>query len=299
MPAPIVLFAYKRADLLQRTLAALQRNHLAADSELYVYVDGPKTPFDVPGVAEVRRVVEQLRGFRRVHRHYAERNQGLANAIIRGVSEVVSAHGRAVILEDDIVTAPNFLDFVNQGLTQYEYDPEVFSIGGYAFPFERPFGYADDVFFYGRTCAWGWGIWADRWFQTDWNVPDFEQFMRDPARREAFNHYGSDRVRMLRRTMDGELDTWDIKLCYEQFKRGQLTVYPTVSKTENIGFHASGGSHTNVFNRYKTQLDKGAVRQFQMPRTVAEHPDYTRQFRHQFSVGVRAINRLKTIVGMR
>lgn len=297
--APIVLFAYKRADHLQHTLAALQQNHLAADSELYIFVDGPKHPFDLPSVTQVRREVEQISGFRRVHRHIADRNQGLATSIIGGVSQVLEKHGRAVILEDDIVTSPNFLDFINQGLTDYEHHPEVFSVSGYTLPFERPFGYQQDVYFFGRTCPWGWGIWADRWFRTDWNVSDFETFRRDPQQRQAFNHYGSDRFRMLRRTLDGELDTWDIRLCYEQFKRGQLTVYPALSKTENIGFNLEGGSNTNVFNRYRTPLDPGQKRRFWMPNQVTENSHYTQQFRHQYSVGVRAVNRLKTIAGMR
>ena len=300
MPAPIVLFAYKRPGELRQTLLALQANFLAPQSELYVFIDGPKKPSDVAKVEQVKAIAEGITGFSRVHLHISNTNRGCANAIISGVSQVLREHASVVVVEDDIVTTPNFLDFVNQSLTYYANHLKVFSVGGYTFPFKQPADYTHDVYFYGRTCAWGWGIWADRWFGTDWSVTDFNSFMADDTQRKAFNYYGSDRVRMLRRALTNEIDTWDILLCYEQFKRKQLTVYPTVSKVENIGFYsADGATNTNVYNRYQTQLDDGLRRVFSLPDQVGEHNLYTRQFQHQFSLGVRLLNRLKTVAGLR
>lgn len=299
MPAPIALFAYKRAAELQRTIKALQANYLAAQSDLYVFVDGPRRPVDEAKVAEVRALARQITGFRSVTLHLNDANAGCASAIIMGVSTVLVAHDRVIVVEDDIVTTPNFLDFINQGLDQYRDHPRIFSIGGYTFPFARPAGYTDDAYVYGRTCAWGWGIWADRWANTDWAISDFDQFMADPAQRRAFNKYGSDRVRMLRRAVQGEIEAWDIRLCYAQFKRRQLTLYPTVSKVNNIGFESGEGVNTNVYNRYQTIQDEGSQRQFQLAADPAEHPLYTRQFQQQFSLPVRVINRLRTVVGIR
>lgn len=299
MTAPIALFAYKRADAFRRSVAALQANHLAADSELYVFIDGPKHPDDQPKVEAVREVARQLTGFRAVHLHVSKDNRGCAQAIIGGVSRVLREHSSVIVVEDDVVTAPNFLDYINQGLETYADNPTIFSIGGYTFPLPQPADYPHDVYFYGRTCAWGWGIWADRWAKTDWTVADYPQFMANPEQRRAFNYYGSDRVRMLRRTMEGELDTWDIRLCYALFKQRGLTVLPTVSKTSNIGFGGDDGTHGNVFDRYQTHLDRGSQRWFAMPEQVAESPYYTEQVRHQFSLPVRLYNRLKTMAGMR
>ena len=304
MTAPIALFAYKRADELRRTLAALQANHLAADSDLYVFVDGPKHPHDSDKVEAVRELARSLTnsaacGFRSVHLHFSDANRGCAQSIINGVSQVLREHAAVIVVEDDIVTAPNFLDFINQALNAYADNPKVFSVGGYTFPFTKPANYPHDVYFYGRTCAWGWGIWADRWAKTDWSIADYPAFMADPDQRRAFNYYGSDRVRMLRRTMEGELDTWDIRLCYALFKQRGLTVLPTVSKTSNIGVGGTDGTHSNVFDRYRTTLDVGEQRQFAMPQQVAEYSYYTEHVRHQFSLPVRLYNRIKTIAGMR
>ena len=293
-PAPIALFAYKRPDEFNRTVQALQQNYLASQSDLHIFVDGPKRAVDEPKVERVRQVARSVTGFKTVHLHFSEANQGCSNAIIEGVSQVLRDHPSTIVVEDDIVTTANFLDFVNQGLSQYATDPRVFSIGGYSLPFQRPTAHPDDVYFYGRTCAWGWGIWADRWFKTDWAITDFDAFMADPVRRKRFNHYGSDRVRMLRRSMTGEIDSWDIRLCYEQFKQKSLTAFPVVSKTENIGFNGIDGTNTNNYNRYETILDAGIQRQFVLPDDVSESNYYSRQLRHQFSVSVRLLNHLKT-----
>ncbi|CCG98819.1 hypothetical protein FAES_0808 [Fibrella aestuarina BUZ 2] len=299
MTAPIILFAYKRADTFQRTIAALQANHLAAQSDLHIFVDGPRTAVDQPKVAAVQALARQVTGFRSLTLHFSEANCGCAQSIINGVSLILRDHLTAIIVEDDIVTAPNFLDFINQGLVTYRDSPRVFSVGGYTFPFRKPADYQDDVYFFGRTCAWGWGIWADRWFKADWNVMDFPQFMADSGARRAFNYYGSDRVRMLRRTIQGDIDTWDIRLCYALYKQQGLTVYPTVSKTTNIGFGGGDGMHANVYDRYKTTLDTGEQRQFRMPGQAFESPYYTQQVRHQFSLTIRLYNRLKTMAGVR
>ncbi|MCC5612746.1 hypothetical protein LC612_40170, partial [Nostoc sp. CHAB 5834] len=250
--APIVLFAYRRPDEFQRTLAALQANHLASDSELYVYVDGPRHPFDLPKVNEVRQIVDGITGFRAVYSHYAERNWGLANSIIKGVSNVVKQHGRAIVLEDDLLTSRNFLDYMNQALDHYQDQPAVFSLAGYTFPFKQPTDYKADGYLYPRTGSWGWATWADRWQTADWHLADYDVFLADKKRIHQFNFYGSDRLRMLRRWKDGEVDSWAIRWCYAQAKVNGLTLFPTRSKIENIGFSLNS-THTNGYNRFKTQ----------------------------------------------
>ncbi|QJW88006.1 glycosyltransferase [Spirosoma taeanense] len=299
MLAPIVLFAYKRPHELQRTLQALQANHLAPYSQLYVFVDGPSQPADVAKVEQVRQLVAGIEGFAGVVRVIREANLGCAASVIAGVSEVLARHDSVIVVEDDIVTAPNFLDFMNQALIQYAANADVFSVSGYSLPFKTPAGYTSDGYCFRRHCPWGWGIWADRWRQAQWDVPDYREFMSDPEQRRAFNRGGYDLVRMLRRQMEGELDAWDIRLIYTQFKLGVFTIYPTVSKVENIGFYSNDGTHTNIYNRFKTRLDTGQQHRFSLPKQIEENDDFGRQFRWQYSVGVRIWNRLKTTVGLR
>ncbi|MBC3783961.1 glycosyltransferase [Spirosoma utsteinense] len=294
MPAPVILFAFKRALELKQTLAALQANYLAPQTDLYVFVDGPRHADEVSKVEAVRALVDDVKGFSRVHTSYSPTNIGCANSIIAGVTQVLKRHPSVIVLEDDVVTTPNFLDFMNQGLNQFGHEPAVFSIGGYTLPLKRPVDYIPDGYFFQRTCAWGWAIWADRWQQVDWGLRDFDEFMNDPGARQRFNRGGSDRVRMLRRAKTREIDAWDIRLCYSQFKSGGYTLYPTVSKTINIGVDSPDSTTEVVYDRYQPVLDTGRQRLFTFPQTVQTNPRYDRQFRRKFSVPVRIWNKLLT-----
>ena len=123
-----------------RTLAALRRNPEAASSRLYIFSDGPRPgrPGDGDRIAEVRRLARATEGFREVLVEEAETNRGLAASIIRGVGQVVNRHGEVIVLEDDLVTAPVFLRFINEALSFYRNRPEVISIHGYVYPVTAP-----------------------------------------------------------------------------------------------------------------------------------------------------------------
>ena len=298
MNAPIVLFAYKRPVELEATLQALQANYLASQSDLYIFVDAPRKPEDAAKVSQVHRLLDGVSGFRSIHRDYAETNIGCADSIIRGVSIVLEKHPAAIIVEDDLITSPNFLDFMNQGLVQYAESKRVYSVAGYTFPFPKPANYQSDAYFIPRHSPWGWATWSDRWQSIDWAMTDYPAFEQDKRQQRAFMQGGSDLVGMLRSQMEGRADAWDIRFCYNRFKANGLSVYPTVSKVENIGF-GKEATHTNIFNRYKTQLDDGTQRTFTFPRVVGPTAYYHQKTLARYSVPVRIYNRLKTLAGMR
>ncbi|MBO0938836.1 glycosyltransferase [Fibrella sp. HMF5335] len=301
MNAPIILFAFKRVDDLAATVTALKANYLAAESELYIFQDAPKPDkmeIDGPKVAEVRALLDSITGFKKIHRDYAEANIGCADSIIRGITHVLNRHETAIIVEDDLITSPNFLDYMNQCLKQYKTNKRVYSIAGYTFPFQRPADYKFDAYFVPRHSPWGWATWADRWHSIDWDVADYNEFKQDRELVKAFEQGGADLGRMLRRQMEGEIDAWDIRYCYSRFKANGLTIYPTQSKVQNIGFGADA-THTDIFNRYKTELDAGTQRQFILPPVVETTPYYHKKTLQRYSFATRLYNRLKTYAGMR
>ena len=298
MNAPIILFAYKRPVELKATLQALQANYLASQSDLYIFVDAPKRPEDVSKVAQVHELLNAVSGFRSIHRDYATSNIGCADSVIRGISLVMAKHPSAIIVEDDLITAPNFLDFMNQGLAHYAESKRVYSVAGYTFPFEQPADYTADAYIIPRHSPWGWATWADRWQSIDWAMTDYPAFEQDRRQQKAFKQGGSDLVKMLRDQMEGRADAWDIRFCYNRFKADGLSVYPTISKVQNIGF-GEEATHTNIFNRYKTRLDQGTKRVFDFPTIVQTTKYYHQRTLQRYSIPTRIYNRLKTLAGMR
>ena len=134
MYAPVALFAYKRPQHLQATLDALARNPMGNQTEIFVYCDGPQAEKERLPVAAVRSIARQISGFKSVHVVERENNLGLANSVISGVTDIIGIYESIIVLEDDLVTSPHFLEFMNAALVHYKNDPKAFSIGAYNFP---------------------------------------------------------------------------------------------------------------------------------------------------------------------
>jgi O-antigen/teichoic acid export membrane protein len=238
--APIALFAYSRAEHTRKTVESLQANSLAASSDLFVFADGLRQEADAPAVAELRALVRNIHGFNSVTLVEREKNLGLSRSIIAGVTQLCEQYGRVIVVEDDVLTAPDFLTLINAGLDLYENDRRVFSVSGFNYPVDGPESYPFDVFFARRFPCWGWGTWKDRWESADWNVSDYAEFVADPERTKQFNLGGQDLTPMLTMHMTGKADTWDTIWSYTHFRHNAVSVLPVVSRTYNIGLDGSG-----------------------------------------------------------
>ena len=291
--APIVLFTYKRLDTLNRTVSALQQNFHANESELFIFSDAAKTLMDEAEVNNVRTYINTISGFKNVYIFEATKNKGLARSVIDGVSMVIKEYGRVIVVEDDILTSQNFLSYMNQALEFYLDNPKVFSISAYSIPISPLNDYVYGAYFLPRLCPWGWATWKNQWEKVDWEVNSFDQFKCDKSQIKAFKEGGSDMYKWLRYQMSGKIDSWSIRCCYHRFRINAFTLYPIISKVQNIGFDKRA-THTHGFNRFNTPLDKGEKETFLFSEEVK--PDYRLLSKLQsfYSLKERAIGKIKT-----
>lgn len=236
--APVVLFAYMRADHLRQTLLALKANPEAASTELYVYCDAAKSSEHQIKVDEVRRLVADIDGFASVHRIYRDKNMGLANSIIEGVTQVLTLHERVIVLEDDLVTSPYFLSYMNEALNRFEHDEQVISIHGYVYPVEDVL---PEAFFIPGADCWGWATWRRGWalFNSDGQALIKELKHRKLEKEFDFNGSYS-YTKMLKNQVNGKNDSWAIRWYASAFLANKVTLYPGQSLVKNIGFDNSG-----------------------------------------------------------
>jgi GT2 family glycosyltransferase len=129
--APVALFVYNRVDHAEMTINALRENLLAKQTNLYIFSDGPKDDKDRKNVQRVRNLIANVKGFASVKIFENKENKGLANSIIKGVTEVVNKHGRVIVIEDDLISHPSTLIYFNRMLDYYESYSGVFSISAY------------------------------------------------------------------------------------------------------------------------------------------------------------------------
>jgi hypothetical protein len=265
--SPIALFVYNRPEHTRRTVESLAENELAPQSDLFVFADGAKNESARAAVQKVRGYTETIRGFRSVTIAERERNFGLANSVIGGVTELCAQFGRAIVVEDDLLTAPGFLTFMNQALRRYQSEANIFSISGFNFPIDPPPDYPYDAFCSYRSSSWGWGTWQDRWMQADWSIPDFADFMGHKEQQNRFNRGGDDLTRMLSKQMAGQLDSWSIRWDYAHLKHHAVALFPVTSMVYNIGFDGSGVHCTREALRQRG-LSAGRARAYRFPETT-------------------------------
>ena len=255
--APIAVFAYNRPDHLRRTVEALAANELAAASDLHVYSDGPRNEAAVALVRAVRDWLPQIRGFNSVRVVQRSNNFGLAQSITSGVTELVNAHGRVIVLEDDMVTSPYFLRYMNEALELYAETPEVVSIHGYVYPVNGPL---PETFFLRGADCWGWATWRRGWAIFDADGKGLLAELEQRGLVREFDFGGSVAyTRMLRNQIDGKNDSWAVRWYASAFLADKLTLYPGRSLVQNIGNDGSG-RHCGVTNTLATRVTLNPIR---------------------------------------
>lgn len=249
--APILLFVYNRPDHVRRGVESLLANELAKDSELYIFSDAAKDEAAHPAVDEVRQFIHTIKGFKEIH--YVERseNWGLARSIIDGVTTLVNQYGRVIVLEDDLVVAPFFLQFMNDALETYQDEEKVCHIQACDFT-KAPT--LPDTFLIKWTGSWGWATWKRAWMLFN---PDGQELLDELVRRRQtyrfdFNgKYGY--TRMLRRQIQGKNNSWAIRWNASLFLADKLSLNVGKSLVQNEGFDGSG-TNCGGGNLYATDL---------------------------------------------
>lgn len=249
--APVLFFVYNRPQHTRQLLESLLTNKEAAESELFIYSDGPKDENDRAAVDEVRRYVRQIEGFAAVRLTERKQNQGLASNIIDGVTTVVSQYGRVIVLEDDLRVSPYFLKFMNDALETYRDEPRVGHIQACDYT-RSPI--LPDTFLIKWTGSWGWATWDRAWKLFN---PDGAELLRQLEERKLtktfdFNgKYGY--TRMLRKQVEGKNNSWAIRWNASLFLKDVLSLNVGKALVQNNGFDGTG-THCGGGGLYASEL---------------------------------------------
>lgn len=236
--APILLFTYNRLTHTRRCIEALSKNPLAPESELFIYSDGAKDASLQEAVNEVRSYIRTIRGFKTVTITERDENWGLARNIIDGVTAQVSRFGRVIVLEDDLVVAPHFLQFMNDALETYKNEPKVGHIQACDFTQDPTL---PDTFLIKWTGSWGWATWDRAWKHFNPNGKELLQELEERKLTYTFDFDGKyGYTRMLRRQIEGKNNSWAIRWNASLFLKGILSLNAGRSLVQNEGFDGSG-----------------------------------------------------------
>jgi len=239
--APIILFVYNRPWHTQQTLEALSKNQLADQSVLYVYADGAKENANedqLKNICEVREIIRSRLWCREVKIIERNKNWGLADNIVDGVTTIVNKYSKIIVLEDDIVTSPGFLKYMNDALSIYESEEKVMHISGYMFPIGKKLS---ETFFYNTASCWGWGTWKDAWDNLEWNANRSLSRIEKEGLVTKFNVNNTYKFYDdLKANADSKIRTWAVRWYASFFLKGGYALHPYPSLTNNIGHDGEG-----------------------------------------------------------
>ncbi|MFK5938710.1 MAG: glycosyltransferase [Sulfurimonas sp.] len=293
--APIIIFVYNRLGTVENVIRSLKVNKESKYADLIIYSDAWKDITNKMNVQKVRNYIKNLKGFKSVKIIERHENYGLAKNIIEGVTDVINKYGKVIVLEDDLVTSKNFLCYMNQSLDFYENDKRIFAISGYTGSLPSLESFDNEVYLSYRPSSWGWATWKEEWVKVDWDVKDFNEFIRDKHAIKKFNRGGIDMTRMLKHCMEGKNHSWAIRWSYFMYKQGKYCVYPKKSKVQNIGF---GEDATNCkgIDIYQTNLDNSENCNFKFTSNIKINNQLIKEFAYVFSYTNKAIKRIKNYI---
>ncbi len=247
--APIAIFAFNRPRHVDRLIDSLFSNEQFSRSAVFVFCDGPRTARDQDAVALTRSVVRRRLGS---HAQITERerNTGLAQSVIVGVTDLCARYGRVIVLEDDLVLHSHCLGFLNAALRRYADEPGIYHVNAYRYPLPP----AATPSFSRLVSSWGWATWQRAWLNFEPDASELERRIRNADLisamnfGDAFPYYG-----MLQSQARGKIDSWAIRWYASVLLQGGLAICPNVSQVRNYGFDNSG-VHCGESSIYDVEL---------------------------------------------
>jgi len=261
-PAPIALFCYNRPEHLRVTVEGLLKNDLAHKTDLFVFCDAAKDVTAQASVDQVRAYLKKITGFNNITIDEKASNFGLADSIISGVTQVVAQYGRVIVMEDDLLVSPFFLQYMNDALELYQNDENVISIHGYIYPIQKKL---PETFFLKGADCWGWATWKRGWDLFNPNGQDLLDQLKEKNLTKEFDFDDAyPYTKMLEDWTQGQNNSWAIRWYASAFLANKLTLYPGRSLVFNTGNDGSG-THCGVTDSFSTEIYMMPIKLQQLP----------------------------------
>jgi hypothetical protein len=243
MLAPICLFVFDRPLHTKKVLSSLAENEESKNSILYIYSDGiPKNVSKerLNNIILTRKIISNEKRFKKINLIINEKNRGLSNSLIKGISQVCNKHNKVIVVEDDLIVNQFFLRYMNDALDKYQNNNKVGAICGYFYPIEINDNNSETFFLSYNSC-WGWATWKRSWndFEIDGDIL-LKKIKLKSLEKEFDLNNSQKHVKMLKYQVNGLNDSWAIRWAASLFLSSKLSLFPRFSLVKNIGFDGSG-----------------------------------------------------------
>jgi hypothetical protein len=273
----VVLFVYNRPEHTRRVLDGLRQNDI---DKLHVFADGPESTDEIGPIESVRDLVHSI-DWCETDIIEREENWGLAENTVDGLNRMFTEYDRVVMLEDDDVPSPDFMDYMEACLDKYEDEDRVMSVTGFSIPIELPDDYQYDVFFTHRETSWGWGSWKSAWDHYERKPDEMRRQIAENENevREILEIAGYDLFSNLEKQLEGNSDSWSIWWALAIAEQEGICVNPVESRIKQIG-HDGSGVHCSSKEKFDVEVgDDPTSQNLNYPPTTTVNEEINRRFK--------------------
>lgn len=273
-----ILFTYNRSKHTKMVLEALAENTILPN-KLFIFQDGIKASTDVNEWEKVSNIISSI-SWCNTEIFISETNNGLAQSIKSGVNYVFQFYDAIIVLEDDCVPHPQFMEYMIKALEKYEKSKEVYHIGASSEP-----AYVEDngtdAYFLGRINSCGWGTWKDRWilFKEDYTM--LGKIKADSIINKHFELWGVDLEAHLLGNIYGQNDSWAVFWALIVIMNHGYCMSPYESLINNIGFDGTG-VHSGVAENTLRLRSREKLSPINLPDNIEWVKNYARSFAYYY-----------------
>lgn len=247
--APIMIPTLCRSEHFIRCIESLKKNTWASNTDVYIALDYPAKESHWKGYQEI---CEYLKGdfscfanfqvFKRTENYGAGKN----NRVM--LQWILERYDRYIRTDDDIEFSPNFLEYMDKCLMEYEEDTDVVAVSGYSYPIEWKVSEGSTALKIDCCCSmWGTGFWKNKREQLIQAIETGDFFRQNAgefiklgkvnqlsdARKTDFAGALTDKESLAHRMSDVAIGT------YLGFAEKSVII-PAISKSRNHGFDGTG-----------------------------------------------------------
>ncbi len=277
--APVALFVYNRPEHTRQTVESLKANDLALESDFFIFADGAKSEKDKEAVKQVADYIATVDGFKSVTVVKQEKNLGLANSIINGVTQLSETYGKFIVFEDDLICSPYTLTYLNEALERYKDENRILHICASMHPLNVDES-MPETFLYRAPHSCGWASWKRAWDKFN---PDIDDLMSqfDEQKIKDFTFDGKMNFwKQMNDFKNGKNNSWAIRWYASVFLNKGLALNVTRSLIKNIG-HDGSGVHSNIENTYDVEIYPNPVKDF--PKEITENKTMYNAVKHFYA----------------
>ena len=250
--APIIIPTLCRSKHFIRLMESLKKNTWACYTDVYVGLDFPPSEKYEKGWREICEYLErgEFSVFKKFTVFKRDCNYGASKNSLALTQFVKNRYDRWIRTDDDCEFSPNFLEYMDKCLSEYEKDERVFAVTGYSYPIKWTVKNEATCFLQNFNVAmWGAGFWKDKHQRAQKFICDRKllKAVKNCVRNRLYeemidackiDYFGA--AVACRHVPWLMVNATDVALRAYLAIEGMFCVSPVVSKVRNYGFDGTG-----------------------------------------------------------